>query len=65
MATSISPIVLITGITGQDGWLSFFLKKNYIVHATVWRTSSLERSRLKDGYEDHTIYNRRLAPALC
>ena len=29
------------------------------------RRSSLERSRLKDGYEDHTIYNRRLAPALC
>ncbi len=36
------------------------MKKNYIVHGIVRRTSSLERSRLKDVYEDHTIYNRRL-----
>ena len=62
MATSISPIVLITGITGQDGsyLAELLLEKNYIVHGIVRRTSSLERSRLKDVYEDHTIYNRRL-----
>jgi len=62
MATPITPIALITGITGQDGsyLAELLLEKNYIVHGIVRRTSSLERSRLKDVYEDHTIYNRRL-----
>ena len=53
---------LITGITGQDGsylaeWL---LGQGYEVHGMVRRTSSLERSRLHDLYQDPAVYGRRL-----
>ena len=59
MATSISPIPSSRVSPDKtDGRASS--RKNYLVHGIVRRTSSLERSRLKDVYEDHTIYNRRL-----
>ena len=40
---------VITGITGQDGsyLADFLLKKNYIVHGIVRRTSSINRERIK------------------
>ena len=53
---------LITGITGQDGsyLTELLLAKGYEVHGVVRRTSSLERSRLKQHYADGSIYNKRL-----
>lgn len=53
---------LITGITGQDGsyLTELLLTKGYEVHGVVRRTSSLERSRLKQLYSDGSIYNKRL-----
>ena len=41
-------VALITGVTGQDGaYLSeFLLKKDYIVHGTVRRSSSINTSRI-------------------
>ncbi len=53
---------LITGITGQDGsyLTELLLAKDYEVHGTVRRTSTLGRSRLDHLYGDPSIYNRRL-----
>ena len=47
-------IALITGVTGQDGsYLSeFLLKKNYIVHGIIRRSSSFNTKRLEHLYED-------------
>jgi GDPmannose 4,6-dehydratase len=55
-------IALITGITGQDGsYLAVaLLKRGDVVHGTVRRTSTLERSRLKNLYADPAIYNKQL-----
>jgi GDPmannose 4,6-dehydratase len=52
----------ITGITGQDGsyLTEFLLGKDYEVHGTVRRTSSLSRSRLVHQYDDPEIYGKRL-----
>jgi GDPmannose 4,6-dehydratase len=43
---------LITGVTGQDGSLlaKFLLKKNYIVHGLIRRSSSFNTSRIEDIY---------------
>ena len=53
---------LITGITGQDGsyLAELLLEKGYTVHGVVRRTSTLERSRLKDLFANADIYGRRL-----
>ena len=53
---------LITGITGQDGsYLSeLLLDKGYTVHGIVRRSSSLDRPRLLEQYNDPTIYGKRL-----
>src|ERR1041384_2660449 len=53
---------LITGITGQDGsyLAELLLAKDYEVHGTVRRTSTLNRSRLDHLYRDPDVYNRRL-----
>ena len=47
-------IALIFGITGQDGlYLSkFLLKKNYIVHGVIRRSSSFNTGRLDEIYQD-------------
>ena len=44
-------IAFITGITGQDGsyLAEFLLKKNYIVHGLLRRTSSLNIDRIQDA----------------
>jgi len=45
-------VALITGITGQDGsyLADFLLKKNYVVHGVVRRTSSLNRERINQHF---------------
>lgn len=55
-------IALITGITGQDGsyLAEALLRRGDIVHGTVRRTSTLERSRLAHLYADPAVYNKRL-----
>ena len=47
-------IALITGITGQDGsyLAEFLLKKNYIVHGVIRKSSSFNTSRLDHIYVD-------------
>ena len=54
-------IALIFGVTGQDGaYLSrLLLKKKYIVHGVIRRSSSFNTSRLDDIYEDPSLKNRR------
>ena len=54
-------IALIFGVTGQDGaYLSrFLLKKKYIVHGVIRRSSSFNTSRLDDIYEDPSLKNRK------
>jgi GDPmannose 4,6-dehydratase len=51
-------IALITGITGQDGsyLAELLLGKGYQVHGIVRRSSSLERVRLSELYQDPQIY---------
>ena len=51
---------LITGITGQDGsYLSeFLLKKKYIVHGIIRRSSSFNTGRIDHLYQDPHIKNR-------
>lgn len=53
---------LITGITGQDGsyLAELLLEKGYEVHGIVRRSSTLERSRLNDLYENDSVYAKRL-----
>ena len=53
---------IIFGITGQDGaYLSrFLLKKNYIVHCVIRRSSSFNTSRIDDIYQDPSIKKRSL-----
>ena len=58
----VKKVALITGITGQDGsYLSeLLLEKEYIVHGIVRRSSSLDRPRLLEQYNDPSIYGKRL-----
>ena len=53
---------LIFGITGQDGsyLTEFLLKKNYIVHGVVRRSSSINTKRIDHLYEDFFKKNKRL-----
>ena len=45
---------LITGITGQDGsyLAEFLLKKNYIVHGLIRKSSSFNTKRIDHLYKD-------------
>jgi GDPmannose 4,6-dehydratase len=54
-------IALITGITGQDGsyLCELLLRKNYVVHGLVRRTSSTVRHRLDHLTSDPAIYNQK------
>jgi GDPmannose 4,6-dehydratase len=47
-------VALITGITGQDGsyLAEFLLKKNYIVHGIIRRSSSFNTGRIDHLYND-------------
>jgi GDPmannose 4,6-dehydratase len=47
-------VALITGITGQDGsyLAEFLLKKNYIVHGVIRKSSSFNTSRIDHIYVD-------------
>ena len=53
-------IALIFGITGQDGsYLSeFLLKKKYIVHGIIRRSSSFNTGRIDHLYQDPHIKKR-------
>lgn len=55
-------IALITGITGQDGSLltRLLLKKNYIVHGIIRRSSSFNTARLEDLYSNKAILDKKL-----
>lgn len=57
-----SRCAVITGITGQDGsyLTELLLSKGYCVHGLVRRSSSIDRRRLQNLYEDEEIYGRRL-----
>jgi len=54
-------IALIFGVTGQDGsYLSdFLLKKKYIVHGVIRRSSSFNTGRIDHLYQDPHEKNRR------
>ena len=47
-------IALIFGVTGQDGsYLSrFLLKKEYVVHGVIRRSSSINTNRIDDIYQE-------------
>ena len=47
-------IALITGITGQDGsyLAEFLIKKKYIVHGVIRRSSSFNTERIDHLYQD-------------
>ena len=47
-------IAMITGITGQDGsyLCELLLKKNYIVHGIIRRSSSINTQRINHIYQD-------------
>ena len=55
-------IALIFGITGQDGaYLSkFLIKKGYVVHGVVRRSSSINTHRLDDIYADPFSNKKKL-----
>jgi len=55
-------VALITGITGQDGsyLAEFLLKKDYIVHGIIRRTSLLNTDRIDHLYQDPHVENRNL-----
>ena len=53
---------LITGITGQDGsyLTELLLKKGYIVHGVIRRSSSFNTSRIDHLYNDKSIIDKTL-----
>ena len=55
-------IALITGITGQDGaYLArLLLKKNYIVHGIIRKSSSFNTGRINDIYQEPFIKKKSL-----
>ena len=50
-------IALITGVTGQDGsYLSeFLIKKKYIVHGIIRKSSSFNTSRIDHIYQSPNV----------
>ena len=55
-------IAFITGISGQDGsyLAEFLLKKKYIVHGVLRRSSLVKTDRINKLYYDKKIYNKKL-----
>lgn len=54
-------VALITGITGQDGsyLTEILLKKNYIVHGVIRRSSSFNTGRIDHLYNDKNLLNKK------
>ena len=52
--------VLITGITGQDGYYltKFLLEKDYEVHGTIRRSSTFNTSRIEDLISEYSNEGR-------
>ncbi len=57
-----TPVALITGITGQDGayLANFLLKKGYEVHGIKRRSSTINTQRIDDIYQDPHEQKRNL-----
>jgi len=57
-----TPVALITGITGQDGsyLAELLLAKGYIVHGMVRRSSAFNRFRIEHLRTDVSIYDKQL-----
>ena len=55
-------VALITGITGQDGsyLAELLLKKDYVVHGVIRRSSSFNTGRIENLYQDPHVDTRRL-----
>jgi len=55
-------VALITGITGQDGsyLTEFLLKKGYIVHGIIRRSSSFNTGRIEHLYQDPHVSRKNL-----
>ena len=55
-------VALIFGITGQDGsyLASFLMKKKYVVHGVIRRSSSFNTGRIDHLYQDPHEKNRKL-----
>lgn len=53
-------VALITGVTGQDGsyLAELLLKKGYIVHGIVRRSSSINTWRIDSLFQDKKVYNK-------
>jgi GDPmannose 4,6-dehydratase len=62
LSTTTPPSALITGITGQDGsyLTELLLRKGYVVHGLVRRSSSTSRVRLDHYFDDPETYDKRL-----
>lgn len=54
-------IALIFGITGQDGsyLAKFLLKKKYIVHGVIRKSSTINTGRIDDIYQDYFEKNKK------
>ena len=59
-------IALIFGVTGQDGsYLSrFLLKKGYMVHGILRRSSSINTKRIDDIYEEPFTKKKKFCTSL-
>jgi GDPmannose 4,6-dehydratase len=55
-------IALITGITGQDGsyLAELLIKKNYLVHGVIRRSSTINTGRIDHLFNDKNIKNKKL-----
>jgi GDPmannose 4,6-dehydratase len=55
-------IALITGITGQDGsyLTELLIKKNYLVHGVIRKSSSINTIRINHLFNDKSIINKKL-----
>ncbi len=57
-----SKIALISGITGQDGsyLTELLIKKGYVVHGIIRRSSSFNTFRIDHLYKDDSILNKKI-----
>ena len=60
--STLPPVALITGITGQDGsyLAEFLLEKGYVVHGIKRRASSLNTDRIDHIFQDPHVDNARI-----
>ena len=59
-------IAFITGITGQDGsyLAEILLKKKYIVHGIIRRSSTINTSRIDHVYQEPFQKKKKFFPSL-